>query len=439
MRAGPLGPGAVIAQRFAVKLDDDVGISSQPYFSRRSIAESRYTPNDDQQFGRPSSAPPAVATASYQIEDGVSVHVNTMVGRREPKVPYGDALRELRVVPALALTIDPGVAIVPLSAAKKQIAVNVDLLNNKDGANAGALKLRLPAGWTSTPPAQDFTFGRAGERRAYRFTVSMPSIEDKPYTIDAVATAGGREYREGYDLIDERDLELRYLYKPATVIVRGIAVNVPAKLQVGYVMGIGDRVPAGIVQLGHTVTLLGERDLASGNLQRFDAIVTGTRAYAVRDDLITYNQRLLDYAKAGGNLVVLYNTAELVPAKFAPYGGELTPQAEEVSEEDSPVNILAPAEQAFNWPNKIAKSDFDGWVEQRGSKFWSSWAPEYTPMIETWDKGQAPQKGGWLSAKHGKGHYTYFAYAFHRQLPYGVPGAYRLLENVLARGKAPGR
>jgi hypothetical protein len=359
--------------------------------------------------------------------------------RREPKLPYGDALRELRVVPALALTIDPGVAIVPLSAAKKQIAVNVDLLNNRDGANAGALRLQLPAGWTSAPPSQDFAFARAGERRAYRFIVSIPSIEDKPYTIAAVATAGGREYREGYELIDERDLELKYLYKPAKVMVRGVAVLVPAKLTIGYVMGIGDQVPAGIAQLGHAVTLLNERDLATGNLQRFDAIVTGTRAYAVRDDLVTYNQRLLDYAKAGGNLVVLYNTAELVPAKFAPYGGELTPQAEEVSEEDSPVNILAPAEQAFNWPNKIAKSDFDGWVEQRGSKFWSSWAPEYTPMIETWDKGQAPQKGGWLSAKHGKGHYTYFAYAFHRQLPYGVPGAYRLLENVLARGKAPGR
>jgi LmbE family N-acetylglucosaminyl deacetylase len=426
-------PGAVKTQRFTITLAPDVALSTRPYFGRASINDSRYTIDDEQQVGRP-SVPPAIATAGYMV-DGTDIRVETVVRRREPKLPYGDALRELRVVPALALTLDPGVAIVPLSAAKKQITVNVDLLNNKDGPTKGGLALHMPAGWTSAPPAHDFAFTRAGERRAFGFVVSMPSIEDKPYTIEAVATSGGREYREGYDLLDERDLELRYLYKPAKVMVRGVAVNVPAKLQVGYVMGIGDHVPAGIAQLGHTVTLLTERDLASANLQRFDAIVTGTRAYAVRDDLVTYNQRLLDYVKSGGNLVVLYNTAELVPSKFAPYAGELTPQAEEVSEEDSPVNILASADQAFTWPNKITKADFDGWVEQRGSKFWSTWAPEYTPMIETWDKGQAPQKGGWLSARYGKGRYTYFAYAFHRQLPYGVPGAYRLLENVLSLTK----
>ena len=109
---------------------------------------------------------------------------------------------------------------------------------------------------------------------------------------------------------------------------------------------------------------------------------------------------------------------------------------EEVSEEDSPVDILAPDQQVFNWPNKISKADFDGWVEQRGSKFFSEWDAAYTPMIATWDKGQAPQKGGWVSARYGQGRYTYFAYAFHRQLPYGVPGAYRLLANVLAQSEA---
>ena len=132
--------------------------------------------------------------------------------------------------------------------------------------------------------------------------------------------------------------------------------------------------------------------------------------------------RLLDYAKNGGNLIVLYNTQELVPNTFAPFPGELPRSAEEVSEEDSPVTILAPTHQAFTWPNRITSADFEGWVEQRGSKFWSSWDPRYTPIIATWDRGQPPQQGGWLWTRHGKGHYTYFAYAFHRQLPYGVPG-----------------
>jgi hypothetical protein len=165
--------------------------------------------------------------------------------------------------------------------------------------------------------------------------------------------------------------------------------------------------------------------------------MTGTRAYAVREDLKTYNQRLLDYVKAGGNMIVLYNTQELVPERYAPFPADNPRNSEEVSEEDSPVEILAPRHQAFTWPNAITKADFDGWVEQRGSKFFSTWDQAYTPMIATFDKGQAPQQGGWLTATVGKGTWTYFAYALHRQLPYGVPGAYRITANLLSLGKRP--
>jgi hypothetical protein len=202
-------------------------------------------------------------------------------------------------------------------------------------------------------------------------------------------------------------------------------------------MGIGDQVPLGLQQLGAKVTLLGERDLASADLSVYDAIITGTRAYAVRDDLKTYNNCLLDYVNAGGNMIVLYNTFEFVPNQFAPYPGELLASAEEVSEEDSPITILAPAQQSFTWPNTITLADFNDWVEQRGSKFFSAWDKAYTPMISTFDKGQAPQSGGWLTATYGKGHWTYFAYAMHRQLPFGVPGMYRITANLLALGKTP--
>jgi hypothetical protein len=202
-------------------------------------------------------------------------------------------------------------------------------------------------------------------------------------------------------------------------------------------MGIGDQVPMGLQQLGAQVTLLGERELASADLSQFDTIMTGTRAYAVREDLKTYNSRLLEYVRNGGNMVVLYNTQELVPNTFAPFPGELPRSAEEVSEEDSPINILAPQHQAFNWPNRITNRDFDGWVEQRGSKFFTKWDQAYTTMIATYDKGQAPQSGGWLTARVGKGTWTYFAYALHRQLPYGVPGAYRITANLLALNKQP--
>ena len=438
-----------------VTLADDVAMSTKPYFSRRGLQESRYTLSDPAQFGRPVSPAPLVAVARYTV-NGVPVEIRETVKRRESKLPYGEVLREVRSVPRLAVMMTPANAIVPrgapiggssasaprASADKKdpplrKVDIDVALLHNADGATAGQVTLKMPAGWTSAPASAPFSFARAGERAAFRFSVRPGSIDAKAYSIEAVASAGGKQYPEGYELIDHRDLELRYLYRPATADVRGVDVTTVAGLKVGYVMGIGDQVPMGLQQLGAQVTLLNERDLASADLSAYDTIMTGTRAYAVRDDLKTYNQRLIDYVKAGGNMIVLYNTQEFVPAQFAPFPGELPRSAEEVSEEDSPVTILAPAQQSFTWPNRITTADFDGWVEQRGSKFFTKWDAAYTPMISTFDKGQAPQSGGWLTAKVGKGNWTYFAYALHRQLPYGVAGAYRITANLLALGRAP--
>ena len=415
------------------------GALTRPYFSRSSLNESRYTTAAGAAPYEPWRSPPFLATATY-IVDGVPVHVHTPVVRREPQTPYGSVAHELAIVPALAVNVSPRTAIVPLSARDKRVNVTVEIVNNitppADGSGPrGAVALRLPAGWSSSPERVEFAFSRSGERRAFTFAVNAQSAGAQEYHVDAVATLDGRQYTEGYDVIEHRDLETRYLYHAARIDVRGVDVAIAPNLKVGYVMGIGDAVPAGIAQLGAAVTLLGEADLARGDLRQYDAIVTGTRAYAVRGDLEIYNGRLLDYVKDGGNLIVLYNTQELAPNELAPYPGVLTARAEEVSEEDSPVAILAPAHQVFNTPNRITPKDFDGWVEQRGSKFWSEWDAAYTPMIETHDTGQAPQRGGWLTATYGKGHYTYFAYALHRQLPYGVPGAYRLLANLLSLGK----
>lgn len=426
----------VLPRRFSVAVAQDAPISTRPYFRREGLQASRYEIDDQAEFGRAASAPPLVAVARYVVE-GSPVTIREVVKRREAKLPYGDVLREVRSVPRLGVTVTPGTAVIPLASATKRVELTVDVVHNADEATTGSLALTLPRGWTSTPAQHPLTFARAGERATFRFTVAAPTVDAKPYRVEAVATAGGRSFREGYEVIDHRDLEVRYLYRPSTVEVRGIDVTVLSDLKVGYVMGVGDQVPLGLQQLGAQVTLLGERELASADLAQFDAIMTGTRAYAVREDLKTYNQRLLDYVKNGGNMIVLYNTAELVPNRFAPFPADNPRNSEEVSEEDSPVEILAPTHQAFTWPNKITKADFDGWVEQRGSKFFSTWDKAYTPMISTFDKGQAPQQGGWLTAQHGKGTWTYFAYALHRQLPYGVQGAYRVTANLLALGKRP--
>lgn len=422
--------------RFAVTPGPDARPTTKLPFSRASIQESRYTLGDRSQFGRPFPPPPLVAVARF-LAGGQRVEMRQAVRRRESKAPYGDAPREVGSVPRLAVSLSPPHAVVPLSRSRAPIDMEVALRHNGPDATSGEVALTLPPGWTARPSAQAFHFTRAGERAAYRFTVMPGAFGDRPSTIGAIAHAAGRDYVEGYDEIDHRDLDVRYLYRQAAATVRAVDLATVPGLKVGYVMGIGDLVPQALRQLGADVRLLEPADLAAADLSVFDTIVTGTRAYAVRDDLRTFNGRLLDYVRGGGNLLVLYNTQEFQPALFAPLPGELPRNAEEVSEEDSPVAILAPGEQALSWPNRIGPADFEGWVEQRGSKFLSTWDAGYTPVISTHDTGQPPQSGGWLTARVGRGTWTYFAYALHRQLPSGVPGAYRIAANLLALGRRP--
>src|SRR5262249_20480560 len=359
-----LATGTSASRRFTVRVADDAPLSSRPYFGRAGIQESRYTLSDPREVHRPVAEPPLVAVARYTVE-GVSAEVRRVVVRREAHLPYGQEDRELRVVPALAVKLTPAVAVVPRSRATKRLDLTVELLGNAEAGIDGQLALDLPPGWTSEPASHAFRFARAGERGVFRFAVAVPALESRGYTVTAVALAGGKEYREGYDVLEHRDLETRYLYRRATSEVKGVDVQIPPGLRVGYVMGVGDQVPAGLAQLGASVTLLETADLAAGRLDAYDAIMTGTRAYVVREDLRTYNQRLLDYVRGGGNLIVLYNTPEFVPEKFAPFAATLPQDAEEVSEEDSPVEILAAAHPVFQTPNKISLQDFEGWVEQR--------------------------------------------------------------------------
>ena len=425
-----------VSKTFSVTVPDNAPLT-RPYFVRKSIQEARYAIIDPEQIYRPSSEPPLEAVARYDV-DGIPVDIRRAVTRLDANLPYGYDTRVLAIVPTMAVTLSPAQAVAPVGQAGRTVRLKAEVVHNREGTSDGRLTLKVPAGWQVEPATHAFQFSHSGERGLYQFTVTIPALDNRDYRLEAVATSGGREYREGYDTIQHRDLETRYLYRDATATVRGIDLKVAPGLKVGYVMGVGDDVPGGLAQLGVDVQLLGPQELATADLSRLNAIITGTRAYAVRDDLKTYNRRLLDYVKNGGNLIVLYNTQEFVPGDYAPYPGELPRTAEEVSEEDSPIDILAPADPVFNSPNRITKADFDGWVEQRGSKFWSTWDTAYRPMIATWDKGQPPQKGGWLHATYGKGHYTYFAYALHRQLPSGVPGAYRLLANLLSQGQAPG-
>ncbi|MCW3109523.1 MAG: LmbE family protein [Segetibacter sp.] len=407
---------------------------SQPYFNRQSIQESQYQLQNKQYENLPWSTPALQVAASYMINDQF-VELQMPVQVRQANLPYGYDKYTLKVAPAIAVNLRPAMGIIPKKSKVKTINAKVELLNNFDGVISGNLTLKTPARWKVEPLQSPFSFTRAGEKSNFLIKISLPSIEEKTYNIQAIATANGKEYTQGYDLITHRDNDWALQYHPAVATIKGIDVDVVPGLKIGYIMGVGDEVPAGLEQLGAKVQLLTSNDLSTGRLEQCDVIMIGTRAYAVRQDLNTYNQRLLNYAKNGGHLIVLFQTPEFVPERMAPYKAQLPGNPEEVSEENSPVKILNPSHAVLNYPNKITLQDFEDWVEQRGSKFFSNWDSVYVPIISTHDVGQTQQSGGWLMAKYGKGYYTYCAYSFHRQLPYAVEGAYRIMANLISYGK----
>jgi hypothetical protein len=210
-------------------------------------------------------------------------------------------------------------------------------------------------------------------------------------------------------------------------------VKVAPGLKVGYLPGTGDEVEASLKNLGVHATTLTIDDVAGDRLAGYDVVVLGVRAYAANPGLAAANQKLLNYAKNGGVVIVQYNLGQF---DYGPYPFTLG-DAEKVVDEASPVQLLTPGDQVLSWPNRLTPRDFDGWVEERGHGFMETWGPEYKAPIETHDPGQDPQKGGLLVAKTGKGVYVYAALALYRQLPEGVPGAYRLFANLLSLGKDP--
>jgi hypothetical protein len=216
-----------------------------------------------------------------------------------------------------------------------------------------------------------------------------------------------------------------------------VDVKVPKDLKVGYIMGAGDEIPTVLQQIGMDVTLIPAEKLGSEDLNRYQTIVLGIRAYDTQKDVIANNKRLLDFVQAGGRLVVQYNTLGYTAAAGDFNSGKFTPSPAtlsrtRVSVEEAPVVILDPANPIFHSPNEITQKDFEGWVQERGLYFMSQWDSNFTPLLESHDPGEGEQKGGLLVAHYGKGTYIYTGYAFFRQLPAGVPGAVRLFVNLIS-------
>ena len=408
---------------------------TRPYFSRPDIEQSYYDVSDKRYLNLPLAPYPLEAWAEFQYQK-VPVRVGQVVQSSKRVTGIGEVLEPLVVGPAVSLNISPRAGIVPLNA--KKFTVSTTVHSNIKGDGKGTVSLDLPEGWSSQPATAEFSTKADGDEQSLTFEVTPARLTEKTYRITAVAQVEGKEFREGYEVTGYPGLRPYYLYRPAVLRTSGVDVKVAEGLRVGYIMGSGDDVPTSLQSLGINVNFLTANDIASASLSNYDVILFGVRAYAARPELKTYNSRLLDYVKSGGVVIVQYNTPEF-DHNFGPYPYTMGENPEEVTDEASKMEILDPNNPVFQWPNPITKQDFEGWIEERGSKFLKSWDPQYVALLSTRDEAQEPQKGGLLYARYGKGIYIYNAYAFYRQLPEGVTGAYRLIANMVSLPKNPNR
>jgi len=379
--------------------------------------------------------PPLVKLALRLNLEGYSFTTEKTVESSVAKTT-GVETYQLELVPAVTLTVEPAQVMVP----QKRAASPLELLARVryHGARPANVSVGLdaPAGWTVAPCAT-LSFSAAGDQLV-RYVVSPPkAIEAGAYRLGPFARIGEETFRTSLEPIPT--LPTRQWSGPDDATVHVLDLTVPEGLRIGYIAGDNDTIPETLRQIGMEVDMLDEVALAFGNLNRYDAIVAGIRAYELRPDAMAANPRLLEYVKNGGTLLVEYERDfawnRLMPA---PYKAEMAPQAVRVTDPGSPVRFLEPGSPLLNFPNQITLKDFEGWNQERGLYFWSPpWASEYQPVLGLTDPGEPEATGGLVYARDGKGIYIYTGLSFFRELPDGVPGAYRLFVNLLSQKRNP--
>ncbi len=421
---------------------------STPYYVPRTDSK-RYDFDPTVPFGVP-ARPTPFRVAFDVVASGQTVTLDVPVAHRyENSLFVGEKRMELQVVPAFAVAVDPQIAVFPVGAAPVPTRaaatpttreIRVTVTNGTKGAAQAEAALEVPAGWTVTPAAAPVKFVREDEQVTVRFTVSpSPQAAVGHAAIKARVTSGGAAFGETVQVVEYPHIQRRHVVKPAEVAVRVLDVRTAPNLTVGYVMGVGDQVPQALVQLGARVELLDADALAWGDLSRFDVVMTGVRAYERRDDLKANNQRLLDYAAAGGTVIVNYNKFEFNEAQYGPYPAKVG--RDRVTEETAPVRVLVPDHPVFNAPNRITDAAWANWVQERGLYFLGERDPQYVDLVETEDPyafNKGPKRGALVEAKVGKGRWVYVGLGLWRQLPAGTDGAYELMANLISLGKAPG-
>jgi hypothetical protein len=414
------------------------GWSASPEPMKENNGTSRFSiaiPADAKRTLTPADAvlpfPPPLVKLALPVEvEGYEFKIEQPIESSIAKTT-GVETYPLELVPAVTLTVDPTQVMVPVKRASSPITLFARVRYHATQPARVSVGLDEPQGW-SAQPGQPLDFSAPGDQ-LIRFIVAPPAhVAPGAYPLHPYAKLGEETFRTSVEPIPT--LPTRDWSKPADATAHVLDLNVPAGLHVGYIAGDNDVVPEALRQIGIQVDMLDEVALAFNDLSHYDAILVGIRAYELRPDLPRMNWRLLDYATNGGSLVVEYQRDfawnKLLPA---PFPAKMLDQALRVTDPNSPVRFLAPENPVLNTPNKITPADFDGWEQERGLYFWSTFAAPYQPILGLKDGDEPETNGGLVYARDGKGVYIYTGLSFFRELPAGVPGAYRLFVNLISQ------
>jgi len=423
---------------------------------------ARYVFDPDVPFGLPFRPTPFTATFSMSVNDTNVTITRPIQSRSEHDIFAGEKRAEIYVVPAFAVSTTPEILVVSTSnpgagnrepGAGKDVRVTVT--NHSKGAAKADVALDLPQGWRATPATQAVSFTREDEQMTVRFALQPPAAGAlaaaamKPggnqFVVRARVSDGGGPPKggpsqgagasQGYQVIEYPHTTRRHVLVDPQIAVKALDVAVKPNLTVGYIMGVGDEVPAALEQLGVKLTMITPDELAWGDLSKYSVIMTGVRAYERRADLRASNQRLIDYAKAGGTVIVQYNKFEFNDAQYGPYPAKVG--RERVTDENAEMKLVDPSHPVFNAPNKIGRADWANWVQERGLYFLDEAGrdPQYKDLIEFTEPfpyNQGTKRGALVEAKVGQGRWLYVGLGLWRQLPAGTDGAYRLMANLLS-------
>ena len=435
-----LDSGEMARWSYRVCLDDALPVSRLYYLeSPRDGDMYRWTGTDGSESLPRNWRALLSAAGEFDLHiPGINGPVHLVWGSRAQYVGVDKTSGEFRApvlaTPALSVAIEPRGMVWPQGSHEAR-QMTVLLRNDSRSGAAGSVALQAPEGWEVTPASVPFIMDVEGSSRGFTFTVEPGGdVDAGAHFFRALAIRDdGTHFDERVDIIDYPHVERTLYMEPAEMRASVLPVTVAAGIKVGYVMGSGDDGLEALRQMGADVEEVTAERVRDGDFSLYDVLVLGIRVYETRPDVTAANDQILEFARAGGTVIVQYNKFEYPRGGFAPYPVSMgNRSAPRVTDKSSPFALLDPGSPVFNTPNRITEADFEGWVQERGLYFLSEWDERFTPLLELTDPGEEPTHGSLLVASVGEGIYAYVALSFFRQFPAGVPGAYRLFANLVS-------